>query len=434
MAASIFYTYLTIVFCVISFVACKKSADSLADQELNQQSNSGLVTTVGQLLETPKTAIIGPAGGTLVSKDGHLTVTIPAGALSTETTVGIAAITNTFDAAMGLNYHITPHLELEKAATLSFSYKGIEDSLSAVGLTGICFQDEQGVWQLKSGSQFDSEQKTISVETNHFSDWALARIVRLTPSKALILPDESVKITPLVCIPLKGINDLAKIFITGAPDIPLVKPYELPQDYVVDTFVIGDESVEGMGTLTATGENSIIYTASSDVNPKINPVTLVYTLTNTPMVLQAKIQVVVNTTGVTITLGGKTYQYDNAYATVESGHYTVVFQAKNQGNAYHGSIDWYGNGEGSYSWSDDNQFLWIPEGLSPRRAYQHVYQEGVKISAGKVVLNYLGDGGELLIGEFVIANAGATDVETGDATYLGDAKITGSFMVRIAID
>ncbi len=425
-----------ICLCLLGLWSCVKEADT-ADAPSDEQPDSGLVTAVGDALENPVTAMIGSAGGQLTSQDGQLTVHIPEGALASPTEVGIAAIGNTFEAAMGLNYRITPHIEFKKPVTLIFSYGGLEDSISAEGLMGICFQDGAGVWQLELASQLDVAHKQISVQTTHFSDWAVAGIVRLSPAKKLIRPEESVKIKPLVCIPLNGIDDLAAIFIPWATDqtIPLVKPYELPQDYVVDTFVIGDgESVEGGGTLTATGINSVIYTASSDVDPRINPVTVIYTLTNTPMVLQSKIEVIVNTTGVTIELDGKTYQYDDAYATANHGAYSVEFHTVYKGADFYGSLTWEGEtAVGEYPWNADNtNFLWEPEGLSPRRAYLSAYNDGRTTSPGKITVQMFGDKGEFAIGEFSIAHAGATDVEGGDGEYLGDSEIKGWFMVRIA--
>ncbi len=67
-----------------------------------------IVTEKGTAQGTAITAIIGTTGGSLTSTDGRLTVTVPAGALTANTTISIQPISNEGPLGLGKGYRLSP--------------------------------------------------------------------------------------------------------------------------------------------------------------------------------------------------------------------------------------------------------------------------------------------------------------------------------------
>ena len=92
----------------ISVTACRKDTIS-GDPTSNDAGVTPLVTSTGTSLGARVTKEIGNEGGTLESADGILKITIPAGALSTTTVIGIEPVSNTNIAGIGNAFRLTPH-------------------------------------------------------------------------------------------------------------------------------------------------------------------------------------------------------------------------------------------------------------------------------------------------------------------------------------
>ncbi len=429
-----FSRHLLLSCCMSLFIlSCTKDPEEIKKGD-DPIEVAGEVCTKGTELETPKTAVIGASGGKLTSTDGLLEINVPSGAVSANTEISVARITNTSSSGFGLNYRLTPHINFQKPVTLTFSYQGYEDKMGMAAATGISYQDEQGVWQLKLQSNIDTINKKISVTTDHFSDWSLTSLLKLTPAYSEIRPNESVTLTPYVSIKLSKLTDLAQLFKPGGPDIilELTKPYKLPSDYVIDIFVPG-EGKDGIGTLSMGEGSSMIYRASSDNNPPVNPVTITYILAYTKATISAKVKVLPEENeGMHIKMGGKEYHYTEGWLSYIDGKYDMQFSIEHNGVTYYGSMAWNESSNGNSNWSDDNQFNWEPEDMSPRSVYQSFYNDGLDISAGHIEI-YNEEPpkiGDLVYGAFVIDNAGITNTESGNAEYLGHTKIEGVFTVR----
>lgn len=420
------------VFCFLALVllvaACKKDKKSPAPhQETDEITKEGVTT------EPPKTATIGTAGGKLTSRDGKLEINIPQGALTTNTEISVVAISNTSSAGFGLNYRLSPHINFTKPVKLTFSYASSEDSISAPATLGIISRNEKGMWELRRRSKLDQSNKTISVETTHFSDWAAARMIKLSPAYSEIEPKGSVKITPYACVALKEIFDLDKVFNPNGPDesLTIVEPYELPSDYVVDMYVIGSGG-EGIGQIKATGISSVIYTATGDAFPKINPVTIAFPLTtkNTTMILSAKVKVANHGNGIYIKMGGKEYKYDGIASITSDGQCNIEFTRNISGKRVtYGGMSWNTKIR-THPWNENSDFWWEPEDMSPRRVFQHLYNDGRTYSAGFISPAIIDPPGGLVMGNILIETSGATNTESGNGEYLGASRIEGAFKVQ----
>lgn len=130
---------------------------------------------------------IGAQGGTISTPDGRLTIIIPAGAVNTNTSFSIQPITNSLPLSPGAAYRLLPsHMAFQKPVTVQFTYHARELEGTSAGALYLAFQDVQNVWQVKAYSRLEEDKKTVSVETMHFSDWALFEQFQLQPGEAVL--------------------------------------------------------------------------------------------------------------------------------------------------------------------------------------------------------------------------------------------------------
>jgi hypothetical protein len=131
-------------------------------------------------------ATIGAAGGTLKSSDGRVTVSIPAGALSADTVIGVAPITNNAHGGIGAAYRMTGTETFQVPISLTFSYLD-EDLVSTAPLfLDVAFQTKDGFWQLVDEVSVDTAARTITATTTHFTDYSFVTRFRLTPASARV--------------------------------------------------------------------------------------------------------------------------------------------------------------------------------------------------------------------------------------------------------
>ena len=93
-----------------------------------------------------------------------------------------------------------------------------------------------------------------------------------------------------------------------------------------------------------------------------------------------------------------------------------------------GSMTWEVNDTGRFQWNDNtNQFLFEPDDISPRQAFQSYYNDGLEVSTGEVTIS---ESGEIISGRIFIQQAGRTNTESGNGEYMGESRLTGSFILR----
>jgi hypothetical protein len=144
------------------------------------------VTAVGTQSSAPATAVIGPNGGTVTSADQRLTITIPAGALSANTTIGIGSITNTAPGGMGTAFRLTPNGQTF-AAPVTLTYKPAGELDTDPTQVGLAFQTAAGSWQIVPGIVPDTTAGTFTSTTTHFTDYSYFAFLQLTgPSKLFV--------------------------------------------------------------------------------------------------------------------------------------------------------------------------------------------------------------------------------------------------------
>lgn len=311
------------LFCTLLLASCDNS------DEPAPQSTDPLITDVGTSTGTPSNFSVGTAGGTLQSADGKLTVIIPAGALSSTTTLSIQPISNEGPLGVGFGYRLKPEgLSFSKPVTLQFHYD--EQFLQGIpaDFLWIITQTGNGSWNALLKSFVSTATKTVTIETTHFSDWALGRFIDLTldPVGATIKKGQSIELHVTGFLRDLGLSDeeelapLTLITSDGEGLAPLTPIPPIESRFV--EFKVKGWTLNGVsapvsnsnGSLSAS-MNKATYTAPGK-KPTTNPVAVSVTLESNnkegmkaSYMLTSNITVLESDLFLLVTIGGHTYEY-----------------------------------------------------------------------------------------------------------------------------
>ncbi len=295
--------------------ACTKEDDLITDDP-----GLPVITEFGEPLGQATEVTIGPEGGMINSSDGLLSVNIPEGALSASTLISIQPISNQAPLGVGNSYRLGPEgISFNNPVILTFHYsEELLDSNPAEFLW-IVFQEGDGSWKAKVKSALDSQEKTVSAETTHFSDWSLGRFVDLTlnPVSKTLKKGEKVEL---------AITGFSRGSTTDGDELaPLLEGAEVQLIQVtnrnslwraVEWTLNGAKSPvsNNYGDLQST-ENRASYTAPS-VAPKPNVVSVTVKLEydyykehKSTFYLTSKITIYENDFFVSLDFRGKTYMF-----------------------------------------------------------------------------------------------------------------------------
>ena len=224
----------TLITLIMSFSTCTEDpSDSLTPDE-----NKPEPTLVGFPNGLPNTKTIGASGGTITSLDGRMGIEIPAGALSVDTEIGIQPVTNYAPNGNGNAYQLGPEgTKFSKPVKLIFRYTQ-EISPTMPTLTGIAFQDIDGIWYSPGNFTWDTTTKTVSTETTHFSAWATFDVLQIGCGSEKLEVNESTE-----CIMTALENDL------GADELtPIVKSNRINRfDLVIGEWRVNGKTTDKMG-------------------------------------------------------------------------------------------------------------------------------------------------------------------------------------------
>ncbi len=238
--------------------ACKKETTPPPDPGDNPPPGKELSTPVGQPEGDVETMLIGPGGGTFTAMDGAVSITIPAGAVNTNTQISVQRISNTNTAGTGPAWRIGPHQQFLKPVELTFAYDEAQISNTVPEALGVAFQDEKGVWQGTGGS-INREQQKITVSTTHFSDWSLFRAFEIIPAIGVVDVGKSITLT----VTNHTLDDELEIPMPGQ-----TRPLGVQRDVVAS--LIREWKLNGAGSLKSSGRTAV-YTAPNSI-PAVNPV------------------------------------------------------------------------------------------------------------------------------------------------------------------
>lgn len=244
------------------FISCNQTDEPITPGQDPMQIE-GAVRPVGTSLGSAFTQLIGPAGGSVQSPDGTLTLTVPAGALKTSTEVGIEPITSTCLGSIGHGWRLTPHGEtFAKPVEITLNYASLKDSITLPNALGLAYQDDKGIWRFIGASTINHLTHTLTLSTNHFSDWALLHWMTLSPIAERLHEKEQVTLKALQYIALVDKEDeyLVPIAPNYEDGYPVGDPQPLPQKYIKKW------SLAGAGKLTPSANGrEAVYTAPDNI-------------------------------------------------------------------------------------------------------------------------------------------------------------------------
>ncbi|MCY7319243.1 MAG: hypothetical protein LH617_11055 [Ramlibacter sp.] len=169
-------------------------------------------TAVGSPTGNPASKTIGAAGGSLISADGKLTLTVPAGALASDTAISIQPQTNLAHGRRGAAYRLTPEGQtFLKPVTLSFGYTDQDVQGTAAGALGAAFQTGTGHWQWVGDATVDTAARTVSVASTHFSVWSAVAGIQLVPARKTVKVSQIVALQVVACYPAKEVAGLTPL-------------------------------------------------------------------------------------------------------------------------------------------------------------------------------------------------------------------------------
>jgi len=177
---------LVALFALSSIVACKKSnGPHVVDPPPPPTGGAPAITPVGQPTGAVIMKSIGPSGGAITSEDGKVKLTIPAGALDANLNITMQPIQN--NSPMGMKkyaFRLLPHgLQFKKPVKLSLNYDESDIIGSAPEVINVATQTEKGTWMKEGNMTVNLQDRTITAEINHFSDWAFYEKFKLIDAK-----------------------------------------------------------------------------------------------------------------------------------------------------------------------------------------------------------------------------------------------------------
>lgn len=305
----------------IGLTSCTKKDAPDSEAPIDLSSLTPEFTPKGTPTGSVYTQQVGVAGGRVQSPDGKISIDIPSGALSANTTIGIQPITNEAPMGAGSAFRLTPEgTVFAKPVTIALKYN---DDMKP-GLSWIVTQKADGTWMGDRNTQTDEAAKTLSVKTNHFSDWVTGKLIdfRLSPQSTVVkvkgqvelyvngfkkmesgTDDDLVPLTPLYK-KNAGNAELAPL------PVLLFEKMEQLKNYRLD---FKEWRLSGQGNLKPAGSKAT-YTAPDKI-PAPNPVAVSVDInaTNngktTKLILLSSIKVVDADLYLLLTVDGTTYEY-----------------------------------------------------------------------------------------------------------------------------
>lgn len=267
-----------IVLVLVATASCGGDSQGSGPAEWPAAATTGTGTPIGNTA----VATIGAAGGTLMSEDSRVSLTIPAGALSADVQVGIQRISA--EAPSGVRaYRLTPDGQTFAAPiTVQMRFDSALTAGSAPELMTIATQLANGTWELlrPSAVTLNSGSSAFDFQTTHFSDYTMLQGLQIRPPSDSVDEGESVTLTVENCTTIietaEGEYSSYAIDCDDAPrppapdgedDLPPLPTFSVRgSTWSVNGKVGGDQ---GRGTVS--GGRSATYHAPNPLNAP-NPV------------------------------------------------------------------------------------------------------------------------------------------------------------------
>ncbi|WP_126249103.1 hypothetical protein [Chitinophaga rhizosphaerae] len=400
------------------------------DPPLQQQQ--GIVTQQpkGTPVGENYTEMIGSAGGTVTSADGLLEIEIPPGALTNDTEIGIQPLRHTATRPVGKSYRLTPHgHNFKKSVTVRFKYWKYNGNLGSALAPEIAFQKDSGEWVCTGKTTKDTITKTISVQTDHFSDWALIASMELSPVTKTLGAGKTVTLKALRYV-FPDVGDwLAPLSL---PNAGTGQPMLIEKQYIVKWTLHGPGKLETKGS-------EAVYTAPASA-PAHSTATISVELNvfGKQALLISTINIV--TEGIHISIdGGEWQSYPGRAVKMDELFRFSMSNIRSSEDMPQIVFQWPENdkmkSDGMHFWSmyDEDRTDVNFEYDEPdfRRMWISIFDDGLRTfdSAGFLhVAETEENGTKYISGTFFIGKAGLLDRENGQQIKTGN--INGTFKVQ----
>lgn len=364
-----------------------------------------LPTAIGNPVGSAVTKEIGTSGGSITSPDGRITLTVPAGALSTNTSISIQPIENTTPNGVGLSYDFLPNgQQFAKPVTVTLHYTDDDISGTTPELMEFGFQNNQNVWQGKGNLQVDKTAKTITASISHFSRWSFYATYAMTPNQQTMLVNETALLQvwklpysedPEPGHPEEMLHTLGETKLVAA-------------DKVSNWTVNGQAATQGgsNGWLTGDANNEKTYHAPANV-PSKNPVAVSANInTGKGTITVVSNMIIQKEVSFEFSCNGQSYQNldGNATASTTAGTFYIFMMSKEiTGDKIPSLVATVGegfHGKGSYSFGEKNQVACTVTS-DPYEWKTEYYEENSvtpKYGSGTITIDKWGNVGELVTG------------------------------------
>lgn len=184
-----------LLFAFITLLCCKKAAREQLPEPEGEEVFTPAVKPRGNPVGIPVSKIIGSGGGTVQSGDGSLQVMILANCIEGEAEISIQPITNTLTEGSGNHaYRIESNGgRLRKPVTLTFNYRKSALTEGAENGLMVAYQRNDGIW-CALPTVLNSQKRTLSITTNHFSDWMFFENLTLRKDKEKVEKGDQVEL------------------------------------------------------------------------------------------------------------------------------------------------------------------------------------------------------------------------------------------------
>jgi hypothetical protein len=223
-------------------------------------------TAVGVASGSAASATIGAAGGSVSTPDGKIALTIPAGALASNTVISIQPLTNTAHGKIGAGYRLTPGGQtFLTPITLTFPYTDQDLLGTAAEVLGAAFQTADGYWRWAGDATIDTTAKTVSVRSTHFSDWSLVKGFQIRPQSKTVRVNGTVGLRVKYCYDPES-SDLAGYECDDDADLAPLLPTATVTAWSVNGVPGGSGAT---GTVSGNGPAATYTAPATKPNPNV---------------------------------------------------------------------------------------------------------------------------------------------------------------------
>jgi hypothetical protein len=251
------------------------------DSSIDNASGDPVVTPIMPLpADIPSAATIGPAGGSIRSSDGRLTLKVPAGTLSTPADMSFDAATSDAPNGVGPGYLLTVPSEVAGRAVLFLSYSASETEGTGPEALALAFKGGDG-WYIAGGGSLDPAARTLALPLQSLSPPGSPAVragrVSLAANALTMAVLNAWRIAPRKVVVRTGTTTRFSAYFAGRPTcaVPFISYWEKasdPQNVNVE-WTAGRGTPE-YGTINPSGTTGT-YTAPCKV-PPVSPYHVFY--------------------------------------------------------------------------------------------------------------------------------------------------------------